>query len=111
MKKEKIKISIIAISSFLFFGGCANKVNTNNIDSNEKDSKLRTVINYDNNVKSKVVPPTALKAIIYPIGDEKSGSYTDKQEVYYWVSKAKFRNEKKIKEIEVDSKIKKFLEE
>lgn len=104
------KIGIFAIGIIISLNGCSNK--SNQYKKEELSSPaLKTVINYDNNVKSKVVAPTALKATIYPIKDDSSGSFTDKQDVYFWVSKAKFRNEKKTKEIEVDSKIQKFLED
>lgn len=107
-----------SVITTLLLTGCSKQVNEiqvikhqpHHVIKNHENSQLKTVINYNDNVKSKVVPPTALKAVIYPIKDKSTGSFTDKQEVYYWVSKAKFRGEKKSKEIEIHNKIKQFLE-
>ncbi len=107
----KTNTLILSSLSILLLSGCALTNKQQNTSKTIDNHKVRTVINYNNSVKAKVVPPTALKATIYPIKDENSGSFTDKQEVYYWVSKAKFKGAKKRKEVELDSRIKKFLEE
>ncbi len=106
MKKVTVELTVIAMSCFVITG-CATK---ENVVKQVKNEDIRTVVEYKNDVKSKVVPPKALRATIYPYTTE-NGSYVDKHEMFYWVSLPKFSGKKVVKEKQLDSKIQQFIKE
>jgi len=106
MKKLKINSAII-IATCLTMVGCSSKdVVTKELEKGD----VRTIVEQNNDVRSKVVPPKALRATIYPYTTE-NGSFIDKHEMFYWVSLPKFSGRKTIKEKPLDNKIQEFIKE
>jgi len=108
MNNNILKTSAILSIAVLFIGCSKNEPTVIKKDTNYKN--IRTIVEHKNDVKSKVIPPKALRATVYPY-ETNEGTFIDKHEVYYWVSLPKFGNKKIKKEQNINKKIISFIED